>query len=119
MGWYLCVGLLYEHRFAVLIMRCLITATNASFFPRLTPKAATVIKLQLRSQKYFLAMITADNVWVEHYDGFCGTEHFGGYWHYMKVVLYRILTALFVISDSFYPLSRHETNWTSKLVLLL
>ena len=26
---------------------------------------------------------------------------------------------LFVISDSFYPLSRHETNWTSKIISLV
>ena len=55
---------------------------------------------------------------------YCGDEN-SIFWgiifcveHYMNVVVYRILTALFVISDSFYPLSRHETNWTSKLALI-
>ena len=27
--------------------------------------------------------------------------------------------ALFVISGSFYPLSRHETNWTSKIISIV
>ena len=118
------------------IMRCLITGTNASFFSQASAPGGDSDLTAIATTKVFCG------VWVEHYEGprkvfyavmirakfVCfGLNVMKGsiviktadFEHYMNVVLYRILTALFVISDSFYPLSRHETDWTSKLALLL
>ena len=117
------------------IMRCLITGTNASFFSQASAQGTDSDLTAIATTKVFCG------VWVEHYEGprkvfyavmirakfVCfGLNVMKGsiviktadFEHYMNVVLYRILTALFVISDSFYPLSRHETNWTSKLALI-